>query len=116
MNHCDRSPWKKLMVSSDKLGCLFAMVISSELLHSNHSLRPRANNHREQAPHFIILYDSYKFIFDHYCMSFVVQFPTSLYRGRLGMQGTLVKIGTGYAWNDSHIVGQEMPGTLFDWD
>ena len=29
------------------------MVISSELLHSNHSLRPRANNHREQAPHFI---------------------------------------------------------------
>ena len=28
------------------------MVISSELLHSNHSLRPRANNHREQAPHF----------------------------------------------------------------
>ena len=29
------------------------MVISSELLHSNHSLRPRANNHREQAPHFM---------------------------------------------------------------
>ena len=28
------------------------MVISSELLHSNHSLRPRPNSHREQAPHF----------------------------------------------------------------
>ena len=34
------------------------MVISSELLHSNHSLRPRANNHREHAPHFsIIIFD-----------------------------------------------------------
>ena len=38
--------------SKNKLGYLFAMVISSELLHSNHSLHPRANNHREQAPHF----------------------------------------------------------------
>ena len=38
--------------SKNKLGYLFAMVISSEILHSNHSLHPRANNHREQAPHF----------------------------------------------------------------
>ena len=38
--------------SKNKLGYLFAMVISSELLHSNHSLHQRANNHREQAPHF----------------------------------------------------------------
>ena len=29
------------------------MVISSELLHSNHPLRLRANYHREKAPHFI---------------------------------------------------------------
>ena len=35
-----------------KLGCLFAMVISSELLHSNHPLRLRANYHREKAPQF----------------------------------------------------------------
>ena len=45
-----------LFVFICKLGCLFPMVISSELLHSNHPLRPRANNHREQAPHLSIGY------------------------------------------------------------
>ena len=35
-----------------KVGRFFAMVISSELLHSNHPLRPRANHHREEAPDF----------------------------------------------------------------
>ena len=41
--------------SHHKVGRLFAMVISSELLHSNYSLRPRAKYQREEAPHFIRL-------------------------------------------------------------
>ena len=42
-----------------KVGRFFAMVISSELLHANHPLRPRVNHHREEAPDFIkiIKYD-----------------------------------------------------------
>ena len=52
------------------------MAISSELLHSNHSLRTRANNHREQAPHFILFQETPILVNEHLLSSSI-----SLYLG-----------------------------------